>query len=213
MPGRVSTGMPNFKSLLLLDQEKSASGIQTPGVKLLSTIKGKPSSTARLKDTTQTRTHSISCHDTNKTLIHNKRKAIFHSKTEGYNPNQDAFHQLPRHQQTTIVHLRTGHCRLKNHLKRIGVKTSAQCPVEKRTKHQNVTCNPAHSTTKQGSRYGPLVCPSKPSPGGLQRICSRHPSTRHSRERGSGQRNHHIERRRRRRRPRFCRFRGGRRNH
>ena len=51
------------------------------------------------------------------------------------------------------------------------------------------------TTTKQGSRYGPLVCPSKPSPGGLQRICSWHPTMQHSRERGSGQRIHHIERR------------------
>ena len=63
-----------------------------------------------------------------KTLIHNKKKAIFHFKTEGYNPNQDALHQLPRHQQTIIFRLRTGHCRLNSHLKRIGVKTSAQCP-------------------------------------------------------------------------------------
>ena len=56
-----------------------------------------------------------------------KKKAIFHCKTGGYNPNQDAFHQLPRHQQTTIFRLRTGHCRLNSHLKRIGVKTSALC--------------------------------------------------------------------------------------
>ena len=63
-----------------------------------------------------------------KTLIHKKKKAIFHCKTEGYNPNQDALHQLARHQQTTVFRLRTGHCRLNSHLKRIGVKTSAQCP-------------------------------------------------------------------------------------
>ena len=131
-----------------------------------------------------------------KTLIHNKKKAIFHSKTGGYNPNQDALHQLPRHQQAIIFRLRTGHCRLNSHLKKTGVKTSA---VEKQTKHQNITHSPAHSTTKQGSRYGPLVCPSKLSSGGLQRICSWHPSMRHSRERGSSQRNHHIKRRRRRR--------------
>ena len=41
---------------------------------------------------------------------------------------QDALHQLARHQQTIIFRLRTGHCRLNSHLKRIGVKTSAQCP-------------------------------------------------------------------------------------
>ena len=60
-----------------------------------------------------------------KTLIHNKKKAIFHCKTEGYNPNQAALHQLPLHQQTIIFRLRTGHCRLISYLKRIGEKTSA----------------------------------------------------------------------------------------
>ena len=45
-------------------------------------------------------------------------------------------------------------------------------PVERQTKHQNTTYSPAHSISKQGSGYGPLVCPSKPSSGGLQRICS-----------------------------------------
>ena len=63
-----------------------------------------------------------------KSLIHNKKNDIVHSKTGGYNPNQDALHQLPRHQQTIIFRLRTGHCRLNSYLKRIGVKTSAQCP-------------------------------------------------------------------------------------
>ena len=105
-------------------------------------------------------------------LLRNKKKAIFHSKTGGYNPNQDALHQLPRHQQTTIFRLRTGHCRLNSYLKRIGIKTSAQCPCgEADQTHQNITCNPAHSTIKQGSRYDPRVCPSKPSSGGLKRIC------------------------------------------
>ena len=65
---------------------------------------------------------------------------------------------------------------------------------------QNTTYSPAHSISKQGSRYGPLVCPSKPSSGGMQRICSWHPDMRHSREKESSQRNHHIERGRRRRR-------------
>ena len=63
-----------------------------------------------------------------KTLIHNKKKATVHCKTGGYNSNQDALHQLPRHQQTTIFRLRTDHCRLNSHLKRIGIKTSTQCP-------------------------------------------------------------------------------------
>ena len=71
--------------------------------------------------------------------------------------------------------------------------------MERQTKHQNTTYSTAHSISKQGSRYGPLVCPSKPSSGGLQRICSWHPDMRHSREKESSQRNHHIERGRRRR--------------
>ena len=59
--------------------------------------------------------------------MHNKKKEIFHSKTGGYNPNQDALHQFPRHQQTTIFRLRRSHCRLNSYLQKIGVKTSAQC--------------------------------------------------------------------------------------
>ena len=39
--------------------------------------------------------------------------------------NQDALHQLPRHQQTTVFRFRTGYCRLNSHLKRIGIKTSS----------------------------------------------------------------------------------------
>ena len=115
-----------------------------------------------------------------KTLTHNKKKAIFHSKTGGYKTNQGALHQLPRHQQTTIFRLRTGHCRLNSHLKRIGVKTSAQCPcgeADQTPEHYLKSCS---STTKQGSRYGPLVCPSKPSLGVCRgfvpdiQVCSTH---------------------------------------
>ena len=72
--------------------------------------------------------HRICPTEKSKLLSIIKKKAIFHCKTEGYNPNQDAFHQLARHQQTIIFHFRAGHCRLNSHPKRIGVKTSAQCP-------------------------------------------------------------------------------------
>ena len=80
------------------------------------------------------------------------------------------------------------------------------CPTEKSKLLSIIRRKPSSTarledttqTSKPGSRYGPLVCPSKPSSGGLQRICSWHPSMRHSLERGSSQRNHHIERRRRR---------------
>ena len=77
--------------------------------------------------------------------------------------------------------------------------SSLSAPVEKQTKHQNIACNPAHSTTKQGSRYGPLVRPSKPCK--LCGVCRGFvPDIQVCGtlgERGSSQRNHHIERRRR----------------
>ena len=86
-----------------------------------------------------------------KTLIHNKKKAIFHCKTEGYNPNQYALYQLARHQQTIIFRLRIGHCRLNSHLKRIGVKTSAQCPcgeADQTPEHYLQSCS-LHQQTRQ----------------------------------------------------------------
>ena len=83
----------------------------------LSSIKRKPSSTARLEATTKT----------------------------------SALHQLPRHQQTTIFRLRTGHCRLNNHLKRIGVKTSAQCcgEADQTPEHFLQSCSLYHQARQQ----------------------------------------------------------------
>ena len=92
----------------------------------------------------------LSCREV-KTLIHNEKKAIFHCKTGGYNPNQDALHQLLRHQQTIIFHLRTGHCRLNSHLNRIGVKTSDQCPcgeVDQTPEHYLPSCS-LHKQARQ----------------------------------------------------------------
>ena len=68
---------------------------------------------------------------------------------------------------------------MNGHLKRIGIKTSAQCPVEKRTEHQNITCNPVHSITKQAANM-PTCVSLKTKFWGLQRIgldiqvCSTH---------------------------------------
>ena len=84
-----------------------------------------------------------------KILVHNKKKAIFHCKTGGYNPNQDALHQLPRHQQITIFHLRTGHCRLNSHFKRIGVKTSAQSGEANQTPEHYIQSCSLHQQARQ----------------------------------------------------------------
>ena len=65
-----------------------------------------------------------------RTLIKHRWNTSFTNAHTGYNPHQDPRHLLPRSQQTTIFRLRTGHCRLKAHLRRIGVAESAQCDCE-----------------------------------------------------------------------------------
>ena len=135
-----------------------------------------------------------------KTLIHNKKKAIFHCKTEGYNPNQDALHQLARHQQTIIFRLRTGHCRLNSHLKRIGVKTSAQCPCgegDQTPEHYLQSCS-FHQQARQ--QIWPTCVSLKTKLWGSAEDLFLTSGYAALTEKESSQRNHHIERGRRRRR-------------
>ena len=60
--------------------------------------------------------------------IKNKRLADFKHRNGGYNPQQDTLRLLSRHKQTMIFRLRTGHCRLRSHMKKIGIAKSALCP-------------------------------------------------------------------------------------
>ena len=62
------------------------------------------------------------------TLIRNKGLADFKHINGGYNPQQDTLRLLSRHEQTMIFRLRTGHCRLRSHMKKIGIEQSALCP-------------------------------------------------------------------------------------
>ena len=62
-----------------------------------------------------------------KTLLKNKRKTEWRRSTDNYNPKQDPINNLKRNDQTAIFRLRTGHCSLRSHLKRIGVSPSALC--------------------------------------------------------------------------------------
>ena len=66
-----------------------------------------------------------------RTLIRNRQKSTFIASIGGYNPQKDPLHQLSRHEQTTIIRLRTGHCGLKGHLKKIGIQPSALCDCGK----------------------------------------------------------------------------------
>ncbi|XP_070175569.1 uncharacterized protein [Littorina saxatilis] len=62
-----------------------------------------------------------------KTLIKHRWKEKFTNKTSGYKPHQEPLRLLSRAEQTIIFRLRTGHCCLKAHLRRIGVAESATC--------------------------------------------------------------------------------------
>ena len=62
-----------------------------------------------------------------KTLIQTWWKQNFTNRLAGYRPQEDPLHRLSREEQTIIFRLRTGHCCLKSHLRRIGVAESALC--------------------------------------------------------------------------------------
>ena len=65
-----------------------------------------------------------------KTLIRNKRLADFKHRNGGYIPQQDSLRLLSRQQHTMIFRLRTGHCRLRSHMKKIDIEESAPCPCD-----------------------------------------------------------------------------------
>ena len=62
-----------------------------------------------------------------KTLLHNAFKSSWQRTNNGYSARLDPIRTLNRPQQTTIYRLRTGHCGLRAHLKRIGVRDDARC--------------------------------------------------------------------------------------
>ena len=62
-----------------------------------------------------------------KTIIKSHWKSKFLRNTGNYEPTKDNLHRLGRAEQTTIFRLRTGHCGLRAHLRRIGVAASALC--------------------------------------------------------------------------------------
>ena len=62
-----------------------------------------------------------------KTLLKQKKKSAWRLKNNGYDPQKDQINTLHRRTQTTIFRLRTGHCGLRKHLKRLGLVDSAHC--------------------------------------------------------------------------------------
>ena len=62
-----------------------------------------------------------------KTILRSKFQNDWVSKNDGYRHVRDPIRTLERHHQTIIYRLRTGHCGLRSHLKRIGVADTALC--------------------------------------------------------------------------------------
>ena len=62
-----------------------------------------------------------------KTLLHSRYNGDWKKDNGGYRAHLDPIWRLERAQQTTVFRLRTGHCSLSAHLKRIGISDTFLC--------------------------------------------------------------------------------------
>ena len=62
-----------------------------------------------------------------KTLLRGKSRRDWVNLNDGYQAHRDPIRTLERRHQTMIFRLRTGHCGLRAHLKRLGVTDTALC--------------------------------------------------------------------------------------
>ena len=88
-----------------------------------------------------------------KSLIRNKRLADFKHRNGDYNHQQDTIRLLSRNDQTMIFLLRTGHCRLRSHMKKIGIERSAFCPcgLEAQTTAHVLQSCPLHKREREST--------------------------------------------------------------
>nr|KAG5705581.1 hypothetical protein BaRGS_034779 [Batillaria attramentaria] len=86
-----------------------------------------------------------------KTLIRSRFHRDWVSLNDGYRADQDPIRTLERRHQTTIYRLRTGHCGLRAHLKRIGVADTAlcQCGLADQTPSHVLQDCPLHEEMRQ----------------------------------------------------------------
>nr|KAG5713865.1 hypothetical protein BaRGS_024492 [Batillaria attramentaria] len=63
------------------------------------------------------------------TRLKNSFRADWRTKNSNYNPEQDHINQLTRQGQT-IFRLRTGHCGLRKHMKKMGLVDTASCQCD-----------------------------------------------------------------------------------
>ena len=86
-----------------------------------------------------------------KTLLKQKQKSAWRLKNNGYDPQKDQINTLDRRTQTTIFSLRTDHCGLRKHLKRLGLANTVHCECgseEQTLEHILHTC-PHLKTVRQ----------------------------------------------------------------
>ena len=91
----------------------------------------------------------------NPNLVTKKQK----HRNGGYNLQQDTLRLLSRHQQTMIFQLRTGHCRLCSHMKKIGIESQPFAPADWKHKPQPVFCSHALSTKEKEKAPGQQKVP------------------------------------------------------
>ena len=85
----------------------------------------------------------VSCSEA-KTQLKLSFKEQWKKGNDGYCPKKGSIHSLTKKEQTTIFRLRTGHCGLNKHLKRIDVADAANCQygaVEQTTHHFLQSCS------------------------------------------------------------------------
>ena len=85
-----------------------------------------------------------------KTLTRNNRLADSKHRNGGYNPQQDTLLYY-LHEQTMIFRLRTGHCRLRSHMKKIGIEKSALCGLEAQTTAHVLQSCPLHKREREST--------------------------------------------------------------
>ena len=78
-----------------------------------------------------------------KTLLKQNFRTDWQNSNNGYSPQHDPINKLEKREQTTIFRLRTGHCGLKKHMKRMGLAENAHCECgsdEQTPEHILQTC-------------------------------------------------------------------------
>ena len=74
--------------------------------------------------------HPFASYTEVKTLLKQKQKAAWRLRNNGYDPLKDQKNSIDRRTQTTIFHLRTGHCEPRKYLKRLGLGDPTHCECD-----------------------------------------------------------------------------------